>query len=140
MSAAYLDSSFFLAGLFDERGEVKNLEVHGQIYSSRLLQTECLRVLIRRLLDKKISEENYAHLKSIVLKAVSGVNLIQIDESILSLAETPFPVGLATLDSIHLASVLRLKEHLDTTEVFFFTHDEKLGKAAKVMGFEVVGV
>jgi len=137
---AYLDSSVMLANLFDERKEMVHLDVYGQIFSSRLLQTECFRVLIRRFIEKKLDEETYARMKAMLAKAISGINLIQIDESILKISETPLPVGLATLDSIHLSSAIRLKEQVKTDDVFFITYDEKLGKAAKVMGFGVLGI
>jgi predicted nucleic acid-binding protein len=138
---AYIDSSVLISGLFREKEGVVNLKTYGQMYSSRLLQTECLRTLVRKVIEKQVTEDAYVRLKSMVTKAISGVALIQIDESILSLAESPFPVHLSTLDAIHLASALRLKESLEPDEEFLFlTYDEKLGKAAKVMGLGVLGV
>lgn len=135
----YIDSSVIIANIFSEAGAISKLETYGVLYSSRLLQTECLRVLIGKLLNKKASEEHFARMKDGVLKALSGIKLLQVDEPTFLLAETPFPVNLATLDAIHLASALRLKNALPDEELYFLTHDERLGSAAQVMGLQVLG-
>ncbi|MBI2605845.1 MAG: type II toxin-antitoxin system VapC family toxin [Deltaproteobacteria bacterium] len=136
----YIDSSVIIANIFSESGAISKLEAYGALYSSRLLQTECLRVLVGKFLNKKASEEQFARMKDGVLTALSGIKLLQLDEPTLLLAETPFSVNLATLDSIHLASALRLKSALPGEELHFLTHDERLGRAAQVMGLQVLGI
>lgn len=135
----YIDSSVLISNIFSEAGAVSNLETYGVLYSSRLLQTECLRALIRRLMQRKVSESQFSQMKNKVMRALSGIKLLQVDEPTLLLAETPFPVNLATLDAIHLASALRLKNALPDEELYFLTHDERLGSAAQVMGLQVLG-
>ena len=136
----YIDSSVFIESLFSRKKHAVSLDIYGEIYSSRLLQTECARVMIREILAKNIPESSYAQMKNVLMKAISGISLIHVDENILSTAETPFPMHLATLDSIHLATALNLKKSLGDEEFFFLTYDEKLGKAAQVMGLQVLGI
>ncbi len=136
----YIDSSLLLENIFSENGALVDLEVYGKVYSSRLLQTECIRVTIRNLLSKKIVESSFATSKTKLMEALSGIVLINIDDDILSMAETPFPVHLMTLDSIHLATALTLKKSLPDEDFYFLTYDQKLGKAAQVMGLQVLGI
>jgi predicted nucleic acid-binding protein len=46
--------------------------------------------------------------------------------------------SLATLDAIHLATALAIRDELPG--MIFATHDDELGVAASSMGFDVQGV
>jgi hypothetical protein len=50
------------------------------------------------------------------------------------------PTILGTLDSIHLASALEIREATDVpVALMFATHDEQLARGARAFGFQVIG-
>ena len=53
-------------------------------------------------------------------------------------AADPFPTTLGSLDAIHLASALLVRDELEG--LAFATHDDELGTAARATGFEVYGL
>ncbi len=59
--------------------------------------------------------------------------------SVLRRAGEPYPLALKSLDAIHLASALVLRDRRDP-DLVFATHDRQLGRAAATMGFDVIGL
>ena len=61
-----------------------------------------------------------------------------ITNQILQRASETFPTVVGTLDAIHLATALSVREieKLDS----LLTHDSQLGTAGRSLGFEVVGM
>ena len=67
------------------------------------------------------------------------MHVIEINQTVKQKAAEPFPTVIGTLDAIHLASALVLKEENQKLEITFLTHDSQLSTAATAMGFEVAG-
>jgi predicted nucleic acid-binding protein len=68
----------------------------------------------------------------------SDFHIIPLTERILVRAGESFPTNIGTLDAIHLATALHLR---DTTGLDrFLTHDAQLATAASASGFTVEGV
>jgi predicted nucleic acid-binding protein len=65
---------------------------------------------------------------------LSGIDLIPMDRAIVDRAATVPPDTLRSLDAIHLASLLSLREHV--TEVIAYDH--RFGRAAAAEGLHVV--
>lgn len=65
---------------------------------------------------------------------LEGVALVPIDDVVLDLATTLRPSTLRTLDGLHLATALTIKEEIGS----FFTYDDRLAKAATDHGFRVL--
>lgn len=61
------------------------------------------------------------------------VALIKIDDAVLERAAHLEPVGLRSLDAIHLATALSVQEHLEA----FLVYDQRLGQAAAELGLKV---
>ena len=61
-----------------------------------------------------------------------------VTERIFQRASETFPTVVGTLDAIHLATALAIREieNLD----YLLTHDSQLGTAARSLGFEVLGI
>ncbi len=57
---------------------------------------------------------------------------------VLHRAAEPFPTLIGSLDALHLASALLVREQFD--DLTFATHDQSLGLAARSMGFAVEGM
>jgi predicted nucleic acid-binding protein len=66
-------------------------------------------------------------------RVLRGLALIPMDEGIIREAGELPPVELRTLDAIHLATALSVREDLSS----FVTYDEQLGKAATRAGLAV---
>ena len=60
------------------------------------------------------------------------------DTVVLARAADPFPTMVGSLDAIHLASALLIRD--DFEDLGFATHDQGLGTAARATGFAVHGV
>jgi len=61
------------------------------------------------------------------------IALIKIDDAILERAAHLEPVGLLSLDAIHLATALSVQEHLEA----FLVYDQQLGIATAEFGLKV---
>lgn len=72
-----------------------------------------------------------------VLEAVDAFSLVTLDSIVLERAAEPFPTLLDSLDAIHLASALLVREEFEGLE--FATHDDELGIAARATGIPVYG-
>jgi uncharacterized protein len=64
---------------------------------------------------------------------LEGVSLLPLDDPILDKATELKPAGLRSLDALHLATALSIREEIGV----FVTYDERLGDAAKEQGLTV---
>ena len=60
--------------------------------------------------------------------------MLPLDETILDIAAEVEPAGLRSLDALHLATALSIREEIGV----FITYDERLGDAAEGQGLTVV--
>ncbi len=72
-----------------------------------------------------------------VLRVLEGFDLVALSPAVLDRAANPFPVYVATLDAIHLATAVLLRQ--EDPDLDLATHDAKLALAARSMGFAVIG-
>ena len=72
-----------------------------------------------------------------MLEAIDSLSLIPLTRLVLERAAEPFPTLVGSLDAIHLASALLVREQYD--ELLFATHDRQLAVAARAMGLSVEG-
>lgn len=126
--AHYLDTSAAVKLVVDEPGSrelLAWLRRHPrQIASSDLLRTELLRAIRRAAPDRM-------HQARMVLDRVL---LLSMPPSVFEHAAQLEPVGLRSLDALHLAAALELGDELDG----LLTYDERLAGAASALGVEVV--
>jgi uncharacterized protein len=135
---AYIDSSVLLRVVL---GEPEPLPSWGRIdraLSNELIRLECLRTIDRARIQLRLADADVARRRSDVLEAIDGLSLIPLSTPVLERAAEPFPTLIGSLDAIHLASALLVRERHD--DLLFGTHDEKLAVAARAMGFSVAGV
>jgi len=105
--------------------------------SSQLLRVECLRVVDRARARAAIDDATAAADRSAILEALATFSLAPVTDAVLERAADAFPTALGTLDAIHLATALALREA--HPELAFATHDQELAVAARAVGFAVVG-
>lgn len=92
--------------------------------SSALLEVEAIRACTRY--GEAYARDAHAWLE--------GVALLPLDDAVLAKAASLSPDPLRSLDALHLATALGVREEIGA----FVTYDERLGEAAKKHGLRVV--
>lgn len=133
----YIDSSVVLRVVFGERGLLRNWRQIDRPMSSELVRLECRRTIDRARIRQRLADEDVALHRSDVMALLDAFELVRIDSHVLERAANPFPTLLGSLDSIHLATALLLRE--EVSDLRFATHDNELATAARATGFEVLG-
>lgn len=130
MSGCYLDASA-LVKLATPEAETRALRLALDGYdtrlTSRIATVEVARALVRRGVASAV-------LVDAVAEAFSGLAVIELDPAVAEAAGTVAPPDLRSLDAVHLASALSIRE--DLTAVI--TYDHRLADAARAAGLEVL--
>lgn len=127
MTGLYLDTSALGRVLLEEPDAptiLAAISSYDRVASSRLLRTELRRVALR------------TNRLATVDQLLAGIALVPVDEAVLVAAESVQPASVATLDAIHLVTVVRLAERKLVDAVL--TYDKQLAEAARHHGLEVV--
>ncbi len=133
----YIDTSIVLRHLFNEDGLWKHWGKWDDAYASELMGVEARRCIDRLRLTNALDDEGVAaaHRElDAIEKTISSVACTRVT---FQRAALPMPTVVKTLDALHLASALLLRE--SGTALIFATHDEKLARAAAALSFEVSG-
>ena len=138
----YLDSSVILRKLLNQSGISPYLLKNSgkeisQVYSSRLLQVECNRVIDRFRLENILSDRDLSLVKKELNEFLKQINFIEITRPILEMSSQSFPTQIGSLDSIHLSTLLLANKSL-SLNLTLLTHDQQLINAAIAMGVDVL--
>lgn len=133
----YIDSSVLLRVVLGEPNRLRIWPKIANAVSSELIRLECLRTIDRARIRLRLEDRLVAKHRAEVLEAVEALSLVALDSIVLERASEPFPTLMGSLDAIHLASALLIRDELEGLE--FATHDDELGIAARAMGFLVHG-
>ncbi len=132
----YVDSSVLLRIALGEADALRAWGRIGEPISSELIRIECLRTLDRARLQGRLEDSVLARVRSDVLEIIDAFTLVRLDDRIKSRAAEPFPTLVRTLDSLHLASALIMRE--SGLDLSMATHDHELAVAAEALGFDVI--
>ena len=134
----YVDTCVVLRILFGEPNPVGIWGKWDKAYSSALWRVEALRTIDRLRLTHEINDIEVADLVRDVQLTHETFAIHPVTERIFQRASETFPTVVGTLDAIHLATALAIREieNLD----YLLTHDSQLGTAARSLGFEVLGI
>jgi predicted nucleic acid-binding protein len=119
----YVDTSVILAELLAEDRRPPEALWRETLVSSRLLECEVWTRLNSRRLGATHGESARA--------LIDRLALLEMVSPVLQRALDPFPVPLRTLDAIHLASLLFLRER--RVAIRLATYDERLAAAAEAL-------
>lgn len=133
----YVDTSVLLRIVLGEARPLRQWSSIARAVSSQLTRVEALRVIDRARILLRRPDEEVAERRQAVLETLAGFYLAPLDSSILERAANPFPTLLRSLDAIHLATALSVREQFD--DLAFATHDKILAIAARAVGFKVLG-
>jgi len=133
----YVDTSVVLRILLHEPNAVEIWGQWSKAYSSVLWRVEALRTVDRLRLSHDISDTEVAELVRDIQITHETFAIHPMTNQIVQRASETFPTVVGTLDAIHLATALSIRqiESLD----LLLTHDSQLATAARSLGFQVVG-
>lgn len=123
---AYLDTSAYVKLPLEEAGHEdlrSRLSRWDGYVSSMLLGVEAIRACSRYGSECAKDAREW----------LEGVTLIPLDDTVLDVATSLLPVGVRTLDALHLATALTVKDEIGA----FFTYDRRLREAAVEHGLPV---
>ena len=130
----YLDTSIVLRPLLDQP---KRLSIWAQwetAYSSELLSVESRRVIDRLRLEAAFDDRQVAEAIERLTQIEKTIKRIRLTKSILRAASQSMPTIVKTLDAIHLASAIAIRERR-AVNLLFATHDVQQAIAARALGF-----
>jgi predicted nucleic acid-binding protein len=120
----YLDSSVVLARLFVEPRSLPDSAFQSSLVSSGLLEYEVWNRIHVRGLTHSHADTTRDFLNRVVL--------FELSQEILSRALEPFPVPVRTLDALHLATIVYLRDQPNDIELASF--DQRLITGARALG------
>jgi predicted nucleic acid-binding protein len=135
--SVYIDSSVVLRVLLRQPGALRDWRKLTEASCSALVEVECLRTLDRMRVAGEFGESVAVELRAAVYRLLESFTVVEVTRPILARASQPLPVGIGTLDAIHLATALALRDATGS-EIAMATHDAQLGLAARAMGLAVV--
>lgn len=135
---AYVDASILLRAVLGQPDALPEWRQIETGIASALVLTECLRTLDRLRRHARLADAEVAPRRAAILALIGSLELVDIDTVVLERAAQPMPTELGTLDAIHLATALLVRDQR-TPNLVMATHDAALGVAARAHGFDVVG-
>ena len=134
---AYIDSSVLLRIILGEPQSLASWRRIDLALSSEIIRLECLRTIDRARIQLRLTDHDVSRRRADVLEAIDSISLIPVTTTVLERAADPFPTLVGSLDALHLASALLVREQYEG--LLFATHDHALAVAARAMGFTVEG-
>ena len=136
----YAETSAVLSWLFNEAGADEVLELlrsSTKVVCSRLTLIETHRSLRRAVTLGELGEAPAAEVRSVLAQAAARWALLEIFSVVGERAEQAFPVEpIRTLDAIHLASALLLRQSIPDLSVL--STDSRVRDNASELGFEIL--
>ena len=133
---AYVDSSVLLRVVLGQPDRLSSWTAITKPVSSVLIRLECLRTIDRARLRLALADDQVAAHRSAILEQLEAFDLAHLDGSVLDRAADPFPTALGSLDALHLATALALRE--GSPDLPLATHDSELARAARSIGFRLL--
>lgn len=134
---AYVDSSVLLRVILGEPGRLESWARIDRAVSSELLRLECLRTIDRARIRLGLTDDVVARYRGAVIEACEALTFVPLDGAVLARASEPFPTLLGSLDAIHLASAILVRDQFEG--LILTTHDAELALAGHAEGFKVHG-
>ncbi len=131
---AYLDSSVVIRILLGQKHPWGGWARWDRAYSSTLLHLECRRVIDRLRVESVLDDEGVAQVGSEFRRVQRSIGQLPLSPAVLNRAALPMPTVVKTLDAIHLASALLLRERR-YPDLVVVTHDSQQARAAQALGF-----
>ena len=135
---AYVDSSVLLRIVLEQPGQLRDIGQEDELLTSTLTQVECLRALDNATLRGAMSVDESEVRRAAAFDKLRNLLRVYPSLSVLERAEGAFPSPVAALDAIHLATALVWRQRHGRA-LLFATHDRQQARAARALGFAVIG-
>jgi predicted nucleic acid-binding protein len=135
----YLDTSTVLRVVLRQPKPLVIWARWDHAYTSELLHVEACRVIDRLRLEGALDDQGVADAREQLSRIEGAIATIALSRPVLQRAALPMATVVKTLDAIHLASAMLLRERRGV-ELSFATHDPQQARAARALGFDCVGV
>jgi len=136
---AYIDSSVLLRFVLDQPDPLSDLlRIEGRV-TSLVAEVECLRAVEAARTRGQLDLDESADRRRLVHAYLRRMRRLPVTASVLRRAGEAYPLPVKSLDAIHLASALLLRDRV-ARDLVFATHDRQLGRLAAVMDFPVIGL
>jgi uncharacterized protein len=135
----YLDSSVVLRVLFAEKERLDTWGHWERAFASELLGLEVRRAIDRLRILGHIDQRATATLLQQTATIEDAISIVPLTRTILRRAALPMATPVRTLDAIHLATALVMRERTEV-RLSFATHDVRQADAARALGFSAIGV
>ena len=134
----YLDSSVVLRVLLRDGAPLEGWGDWQRAHASELLGVEVRRVIDRLRIEGRIPVPALIALHRELSTIEEAIATVRLTRTVLHRAALPMATPTGTLDAIHIATALMLRERSDD-DIVFATHDAQQATAAGALGFRVVG-
>ena len=135
----YLDSSVVMRRLLREPNALATWGEWDEACASVLMRIEARRAIDRLRFEASIDDRRRVQMIDELGAICTLARLCPLSESILERAAGAFPAAIRTLDALHLATAIAIKNH-HLKDLIFLTHDARLALAARGLEFEVIGI
>lgn len=135
----YLDTSTVLRILLRQPKPLAIWAEWDHAYASELLHVEACRVIDHLRLEGALDDQGVADARQQLGRIESAIASVALSRPVLQRAALPMATVVKTLDAIHLASAMLLRERRGV-ELSFATHDPQQARAARALGFDCIGV
>lgn len=134
----YLDSSVALRVLLGQPGRLETWGHWERAVASELLGLEIRRAVDRLRVQGRLDARMVATLLRETTIVEESIGVVPLTRTVLRRAALPMATPVRTLDGIHLATALMVRERMEES-LIFATHDSKQADAARALGFSVLG-
>ena len=136
---AYVDSSVLLRFVLQQPDAAHELSEFDERVTSMLAEVECMCGIDAARARGELDEQQWEERRDAANRQLRRMRRLMPSRSILRRAGEPLPVPLRSLDAIHLATARSWRDRR-APELVFATHDRQQARAARALGFEVLGV
>lgn len=136
---AYVDSSVLLRFILGQPDPLSDLLRFDSRVTSFVAEVECLRGVESARSRGQLTGDEAADRRRIAYAQLRRMRRLAVSLPVLRRAGEPYPLPIKSLDAIHLASALVVRDR-EAPDLVFATHDQQLGRLAAAMDLPVIGL
>ena len=134
----YLDTSVILRYLLNQKPLIEGWGMWDEVWTSELMGLEARRTFDRLRLTGYLDDLGVVAAHEELSHLEESSNIISLSSAIVHRASLAMPTVVKTLDALHLATAMVLKEDR-VSDLVFGTQDDQQALAARALGFKVSG-
>jgi uncharacterized protein len=136
---AYVDSSVLLRFILGQPDTLMELRRFDRRVTSVVSEVECLRAIESARMAGRLTPDEAADRRRVAYVQLRRMHRLRVSLPVLRRAGEAYPLPVKSLDALHLASALLVRDR-DSPDVVFATHDRQLGRLAAALDLPVVGL